>query len=82
MVFGTPVASSRSKPCPDPDETGHYQQEHPVSPELASLLSSIPKIKFDSIAARRRLTEQFQQEWMLTPPESDKDYPYVKDTAP
>jgi len=67
---------------PGPDEIGRYQQENPVSQELAALLSSIPKINFDPIAARGRLTEQFQQEWMLTPPEPDKDYPYVKDTAP
>ncbi len=67
---------------PEPDEIRRHQQEHPVSPEPEALLPSIPKIKFDPIAARRRLTEQFQQEWMLTPPEPDKDYPYVKDTAP
>ena len=67
---------------PGPDEIRRYQQEHLVSPELEALLSSIPKIKFDPIAARRRLAEQFQPEWMLTPPEPDKDYPYVKDTAP
>ena len=67
---------------PGPDEIRRYQQEHPVSPALQELLAGIPKVTFDPMAARRRLVERFQQEWMQTPPEPDNDYPYVKDTAP
>ena len=67
---------------PGPDEIRRYQQEHPVSQELEALLSGVPKIKFNPIATRHRLAEQFQKEWMQTPPEPDKDHPYVKDTAP
>ncbi len=66
---------------PGEDEIRRYEQEHPVSPAMRELLAGIPKIKFDPTAARRKLVEQFQQEYMQTPPEPDKDYPYQKDTA-
>lgn len=64
---------------PSEEEIRRYQQEQPVSPAMQALLASIPKIEFDP---RRRLVERFQQEWMQTPPEADKDYPYAKDAAP
>ena len=67
---------------PSEEEIRRYQQEQPVSAAMRELLAGLPKIKFDPAAARRRLVEQFQQEWMQTPPEPDKDYPYLKDTAP
>ncbi len=67
---------------PSEDESRRYQREQPVSPAMQELLAGIPKIKFDPTAARRRLIEEFQKEWMQTPPEPDKDYPYLRDTAP
>jgi hypothetical protein len=67
---------------PSEDEIRRYQRGHPISPAMQELLTGIPKIKFDPTAGRRRLIEEFQKEWMQTPPEPDKDYPYVRDTAP
>jgi hypothetical protein len=67
---------------PSEDEIRRCQSEHPISAELKAMLQSIPQVKFGPAAARRRLIEDFQKEWMQTPPEPDKDYPYVKDTAP
>lgn len=67
---------------PGEDEIRRYQAEQPISPAMKELLSSIPKVEFNPQAACRRLMEKFQQEWMQTPPEPDKDYPSVKDKAP
>jgi len=66
---------------PSEEEIRRYQQEQPVSLAMQQLLASIPKIEFDPLAMRRRLAERFQ-EFMENPPEPDKDYPYIKDTAP
>jgi hypothetical protein len=67
---------------PSEEEIRRYQREQPVSPAMQELLAGIPKIKFDVAAARRRLIEEFQKEWTQTPPEPDKDYPYVRDAVP
>ena len=67
---------------PSEDEIRRSQRGHPISPAMQELLTGIPKIKFDPTAGRRRLIEEFQKEWMQTPPEPDKDYPYLRDTAP
>jgi hypothetical protein len=67
---------------PSEDEIRRYQREHPVSPVIQELLAGVPRIQFDPAAARRQFIERFQQEYMQTPPEPDKDYPYQKDTAP
>lgn len=64
---------------PSEDEIRCYQAEHPIGPAMKELLSSIPKIKFDPEAMRRKLAEQFRNETLGTPPGPDKDYPYVKD---
>jgi len=48
---------------------------------MQELLTAVPKIDYDPAAMRRRLAERFQ-EYMENPPEPDKDYPYIKDTAP
>jgi len=66
---------------PSEDEIRRYQQEH--RPNLAEQLLQVvvPAVKFDPIANRHRLAALFQQEYMQTPPEPDKDYPYQKDTA-
>ena len=66
---------------PSEDEIRRYRQEHPVSPAMLELLAAVPKIDYDPAAMRRRLAERFQ-EYMENPPEPDKDYPYIKDTAP
>jgi hypothetical protein len=67
---------------PSEEEIRRYQREQPVSPAMQELLADIPTIKFDPAAGRCRLIEEFQKEWMQTPPEPDKDDFYVRDTAP
>lgn len=63
---------------PSEDEIRRYQQEHPISPAMKELLSSIPQGEFDPQAMRRRLAEQDRNETLGGPPGPDKDYPYVK----
>ena len=66
---------------PGPDEIRRYEQEHPVSPAIQELLASIPKVEYDPAAMRGKLAERFQH-YMEDEPQPDKDFPYVKDTAP
>jgi len=67
---------------PSEKEIRRYQREHPVSPVMRESLAGVLRMPFDPAAARRQFIERFQQEYMQTPPEPDKDYPYQKDTAP
>jgi hypothetical protein len=60
-----------------PSEDEIRQGQPPVDPAIQELLANIPE--FDP---RRRMLEEFQKQWMRTPPDPNADQSTRNDSAP